>query len=158
RADDTLIVYLSDNGYLYGEHRRWEKQVPYEESVRVPMVVRYPPLAPASSPFVSQALVENVDIAPTIAALAGFAWHADGRSILPLLSGAQTSIRQSLLLEDCQPTPGFCPGGGPGLGSLVSVPAFWAVVTSNAMYAVYRSGEKELYDLPADPFELHNLA
>jgi len=158
RMNDTLIVYLSDNGYLYGEHRRWEKDVPYEESVGVPMVVRYPSLHPASDPVVSHALVSNVDIAPTIAALVGFPWGADGRSFLPLLSGEANAIRQAVLIEGCQPNPWFCPGNEPGFGSLRTVPAMWGVVTAGAMYAVYQSGEKELYDLRADPYELNNLA
>ena len=72
RAQDTMVIYLSDNGFLYGEHRRTGKNDPWEESVNVPMVVRYPAALPASRAFTSDALVQNVDIASTIADAVGY--------------------------------------------------------------------------------------
>ena len=85
RAQDTLVIYLSDNGFLYGEHRRTGKNDPWEESVNVPMVVRYPAALPASRAFASDALVQNVDMASTIADAVGIPWGGDGQSFLPVI-------------------------------------------------------------------------
>ena len=74
RAENTFVVYFSDNGWLYGEHRWRYKVVPYEESVRVPFAIRYPPLTSSRRGTPSRALVQNIDIAPTIADLAGIPW------------------------------------------------------------------------------------
>ncbi|CAN5123253.1 hypothetical protein BH20ACT24_BH20ACT24_07910 [soil metagenome] len=149
RERNTLVLYLSDNGYLYGEHRATGKQWPYEESVRVPFVVRYPPLISGAAAFVSQALVQNVDIAPTIAELAGIEWHADGRSIIPLLSGEAGSIREGALLEHCQADHFPCAG---------KLPSFDGLATGRYKYVEYSTEEAELYDLASDPFELANVA
>jgi arylsulfatase A-like enzyme len=153
RASNTLVVYLSDNGYLYGEHARWEKGVPYEESVRVPMIVRYPPSGLGAR--VTNALVENVDIAPTIARLAGIAWTADGFSLLPTLQGATT--RTSVLIDSCLGSLRWCPGKGSVAGQR-NPPGFSGVITQRWAYIRYGTGEQELYDLWADPFEMRNLA
>jgi len=155
RAQDTIVFYLSDNGYLYGEHRRRGKTDPYEESVHVPFVIRYPAMAPA--PFVSDALVENVDIAPTIADLAGIEWHADGRSLVPLLTGQATSVRDAALIEQCQGVTYPCYSD-----SLVAEepndPSWKGVTDGHYKYVEYVTGERELYDLQADPYEMTNLA
>ena len=92
RSRDTLVFFLSDNGFLLGEHRREAKIVPYEESVNTPFVVRFPALA-TGAPDTSGALVSNIDIAPTIADVVGIPWHADGRSLVPLLTHRRGSIR-----------------------------------------------------------------
>jgi arylsulfatase A-like enzyme len=151
REQNTLVFFLSDNGYLYGEHRRAEKSVPYEESVRVPFVIRYPKLVPESQPFVSSALVENVDIAPTIADVLGIHWGADGTSLVPLLRKRTTRIRTGALIQHCEGEtfPCYDP---------VVVPSFAGVVTTQYAYIDYVTGERELYDLTADPAELVNLA
>jgi arylsulfatase A-like enzyme len=158
RARDTLVIYLSDNGFLYGEHRRWDKEVPYQESIRVPFVVRYPALIPVGQPFASWALVQNVDVAVTVAELAGFDWGADGRSLVPVLSGQAAAMRDAVLIEHCVGLVQWCPGGRPGFLGQVTVPAFWGVVTATHKYVEYGTGERELYDLVADPSELRNLA
>jgi hypothetical protein len=155
RADDTLVIYLSDNGFLYGQHRWVGKLVPYEESVRVPFVVRFPRLIPAPEGFTSSALVEDVDLAPTIAELVGFHWGADGLSLLPLLTRAKSSIRTSLLLEWCQAASFPCWGQQEGRSH---PPSYWGVVQRRWSYIEYVTGESELYDLRADGVQLHNLA
>jgi arylsulfatase A-like enzyme len=160
RAENTVVVYLSDNGYLYGEHRRWAKQVVYEEAVHVPFIVRAPALVPETTPFTSDALVENVDIAPTIADLAGIHWGADGMSLVPLLDGQVTSLRDDLLLEACQ---GIKHEQGKTCGQesykVQTVPPdSVGVVTPDYKYVEYGTGEEELYDLSADPYELFNHA
>src|SRR4029078_6465543 len=129
--------------YLYGEHARWEKAVPYEESVKVPMIVRYPPAGTGAK--VSHALVENVDIAPTIARLAGIPWTADGHSLLPTLSGT-AATRTALLVEACLGLLRWGPGTGTFEGQR-NPPGYTGVVTSRYAYIRYGTGERELYDL-----------
>ncbi len=154
RASNTLVVYLSDNGYLFGEHARWDKLVPYEESVRVPMVVRYPPAG--TGPRVSDALVSNVDIAPTIAKLAGVPWTTDGSSLLPTLDGVG-STRRYLLIESCFGSITWCPGTGT-FESQRNVPGYYGIVAPRFVFIRYGTGERELYDLGQDPYERNNLA
>jgi N-acetylglucosamine-6-sulfatase len=157
RADNTLVVYLSDNGWLYGEHRRFGKSVPYEEAVRVPLVIRYPPLVPESSPFALDALVENLDLAPTIAELVGIPWGADGKSLVPLLDRSAETVRDAALLSHCEGISSPCVsrqqlGGDKDDDALRSVvPSYWEVVTEQYAYIEYLTGEKELYDLEGDP-------
>jgi arylsulfatase A-like enzyme len=159
RSRDTLVIYLSDNGFMYGEHRRFGKTDAYEESVRIPMVIRFPALVPPTQAFTSQALVSNVDIAPTIAALVHLPWAADGRSLVPLLSGESTSVRSALLIEHCR---GVSRGTPPcsGLwfyGTQTSPSGFDGVVTSRYKYVRYDDGSRLLINLRTDPNELTNL-
>lgn len=154
REQDTLVIYLSDNGYLYGEHRRSKKQVPYEESVRVPFVVRFPPALGESPPFASEALVQNVDIAATIADLLDIQWGADGRSFLPVLTGEASSLRDAALIEHCQGERFPCEQ----LPGRSNVPSLFGLASPGYKYVEYVSGEKELYDLVADPYEISNHA
>src|SRR5205814_2071584 len=112
RLDDTMIVFASDNGLAWGEHRWQRKQVPYEESIRVPLVIRYPPLTPDAVTVPQPAL--NIDLAPTFAAVAGVPTpHVDGRSLLPLLRGTATPWRHDFLIEHERiaqsfPVPSYC--------------------------------------------------
>ncbi len=157
---NTIVVYLSDNGVLYGEHRRSSKSVPYEEAVRVPMVVRAPMLHDESQPAVTEALVQNTDIAPTIADLLGVHWGADGVSLAPLLTGQATSVRDGALIADCEGATNPCAAGvaKSGEDAASGIPSFFGVVTSQYKYVEYNTGERELYDFAADPYELANLA
>ena len=157
RADDTIVFYMSDNGFLYGQHRRAHKLTPYEEAINVPMAVRYPPLL--SQAFESQALVQGIDIVPTIADLMNIHWGADGKSLVPLLTGAATSIRDAVLTEYCQAWRYPCPGGHPSYLALQKpVPSYWEIVTATHKLVEYETGEAELYNLSTDPHELNNLA
>jgi arylsulfatase A-like enzyme len=100
---DTVIFFTSDNGFQLGEHRLVGKNFPYEESLRVPLVVRAPG---AIEGQVRREIVANIDYAPTIVELA----HAeptlrmDGRSLAPLLLGANVNWRRELLIEDAAQT------------------------------------------------------
>ncbi len=159
RERDTLVIYVSDNGYLYGQHRRSAKKAPYEESVRVPFIVRYP-RSMGDAPSASDALVQNVDIAPTLADVVGIPWEADGRSLVPLLIGQASTVRKGALIERClgdlgadSPCYGFSPSG-----ATPDVPGFAGIVTETYKYVEYATGERELYDLSTDPSELANLA
>ncbi|MEX2274388.1 MAG: sulfatase [Actinomycetota bacterium] len=146
RLRDTLFVYTSDNGLLRGEHRWAKKEVPYEEAIRVPLVVRYDRLG--DLPAVSERLVVNIDIAPTILDAAGVhppaPWRFDGRSLLPVLRGTATAWRSDFLLEHMRGTN--------------EVPTYCGIRTERFVFVEYDTGERELYDLFADPQQLRNLA
>jgi N-acetylglucosamine-6-sulfatase len=142
KLENTFIFFTSDNGFLQGEHRlNKQKDRPYEESAHVPLFVRGPGI-PAGSNV--QRLVLNTDFAPTFADLAGgLDLPADGRSFKPLLYGEDpASWRSAVLLE------GFV-----GKGAR----AYEAVRTATHKYVEYKNGEKELYDLETDPYELESL-
>ncbi len=134
--DDTLIIYTSDNGYLHGEHRipKGKKRV-YDESIRVPLEMRGPGIPQGVS---VDPLVINADLAPTIveAANARAGLAMDGRSLLPVASHPGIDKNRELLIE---------------------ASTFQAIRTQRYLYAEYEGGERELYDLQHDPFELESL-
>jgi arylsulfatase A-like enzyme len=145
--DRTLIVYVSDNGFLWGEHRLGGKIWPYEESIHLPLVVRTP--WRAGDGTVDRHLVLNTDLAPTIAALAGVrpGLPEDGRSLLPFLHGRDRPWRTAGLVE--YRGPGQLRRGGP--------PPYRAIRTRRFLYVAYDNGWRELYDLRRDPWELTNV-
>jgi N-acetylglucosamine-6-sulfatase len=137
---NTYIFFASDNGWHQGEHRiRAGKRTPYEESARTPLYVRGPGVAAGVE---TSALVANTDYAPTIAEIASVPFIADGRSLLPLLTGGAQGWRSGLLLESFKHN--------------TSPPPYKGVVTQHYKYVEYQSGARELYDLVADPYELEN--
>ena len=105
-ADDTVILFTSDNGVSWGEHRlfnQW-KQCPFEECLRVPMIVRYPRF---TAPGVHDGAVSNVDVAPTILALSGVSPPAsplDGSSFAAEILGQSAPPREDVLLENYRGT------------------------------------------------------
>jgi N-acetylglucosamine-6-sulfatase len=141
-SNDTYFVFTSDNGYLWGEHRLLGKVWPYEESIRVPLVIR-PPGQHVSRTVDAFAL--NIDIAPTIADLAGVdpPLPQDGKSLVPLLDRDPGAWRDRFVVEFL----GYAPG----------VPAYSGIRTHRYLYVEYENGRRELYDLRADPFELRNM-
>jgi arylsulfatase A-like enzyme len=147
QLDDTVIAYTSDNGYLLGEHRLLGKVWPYSESIRVPLVFRLPGQAAAGR--VDRHLALNIDLAPTLAELAGVSpsLPEDGRSLVALLEGRVVPWRNAFLEEFLgrQLVPNI-------------PPPFEAVRTERYLYVEYRNGWRELYDLRVDPFELSNVA
>jgi len=144
----TMIVFASDNGVAWGEHPliAARKLVPYEEPIRVPLVIRYDALT-HGRPRQDGRLAVNIDYAPTFAALAGKTMPgAEGRSLLPLLAGRQPGWRHDFLIEHL--------GGLPQ----PDVPTYCAVRGERYKYVLYETREEELYDLRLDPFELQNQA
>jgi arylsulfatase A-like enzyme len=146
RLGTTLILFSSDNGLLRGEHRWTKKMAPYEEAIRVPLVVRYDPLTAGGR--TDGHLVLNIDFAPTIADLAGVAAPGvDGTTMTPLLAGTRRiQWRRQFPIEHLQG------------GAADPVPSYCAIRTRTAKYVAYATNEEELYDLAHDPFEVHNLA
>ncbi len=146
--DDTVVVFTSDNGFFLGEHRRGDKRLAYEESIRIPLLVRYPPLARAGSVIEQMAL--NVDLLPTICELAGIEPPRDihGRSLVPLLRGQARGWRDRFLYEYY--IERWLPG----------IPTMLALRTERWKYITYPHIDDldELYDLRADPYEMNNLA
>jgi arylsulfatase A-like enzyme len=148
RLEDTILVFTSDNGFLWGEHRWTNKIVAYDESIRVPLVVRYDALE--DPPARVDSLVANIDIAPTIAAMAGIdAPSMDGESLEPLLRGTGATVRGSVLVEHV----GTVRAGG----RKPSVPSYCALRTTGWLFVRYSTGEEELYSVRDDPYQLTNL-
>ena len=147
RLSNTLVLYSSDNGFLFGEHRWTDKAVPYEESIRVPMVLRYDPITQGRAGNRSE-LALNLDVAPTFASAAGAAAPgAEGTSLLPLVGGTSSEWRTGFLIEMLRSRNGL------------AIPvSYCALRTERYIYVLYDTGEQELYDLALDPFQLKNRA
>jgi len=142
--DNTYVLFTSDNGYHLGNHRLREgKMAPYEEDIGVSLMVRGPGV-PAG--VVRQQPVLNNDIAPTIADLAGASTPAfvDGSSFAPLLDSSPPSSWRTAFLEE-----GWPAGTNP-------VPKHKSAHTQRHALIEYATGEKELYDLDADPDQLQS--
>ena len=134
----TLFIYTADNGFFHGEHRVPSgKVLVYEPSIRVPLIMRGPGIKAGSR--VSD-LVANVDTAATIVDAANIkpSRTLDGRSLLPFGKNARLNWQRDILLET---------GGG---GSN----RYSAIRTHRYLYAEYANGDRELYDLQADPQQL----
>jgi arylsulfatase A-like enzyme len=141
--DETLLVFTSDNGYFHGEHRiRFDKRYPHEESIRVPLILRGPGIPAAAT---RTALAANVDLAPTIldatGASTGEEHVVDGASLLPLAADPGAGAGRPVLLQY------WVDGASP-------VPAYSAARTPDHLYVEYDGGDRELYDLAADPYQL----
>lgn len=143
KLDDTVIIYTSDNGFMYGEHRLIGKSSAYEESIKVPLLMRGPGIPKNET---RSELVNNLDVVATIAELTGATPRlvVDGRSLTTLLANANTPWRSAILLES--PV------------SHVQKPRarFTGVRTATRKYVKYDNGFEELFDLEADPNEIHN--
>ncbi len=99
QADDTIVVYLGDHGYMLGQHGRFEKHCSYEPAVRAPLFIRYPKRVAAGQS--TSALVEFIDVMPTILELCGLPVPDDvqGRSLVPLLEGRTGVHREHVFVE-----------------------------------------------------------
>ena len=161
---NTYVLITSDNGWFAGEHRLGiGKQAVYEESIRVPLVVSGPGIRGGQT---IDDLSLNIDLAPTIAALAGVTPpdFVDGRSLLPLLQGeSPPAVRQAALIVLFAPADGR--GARSGVDEPVTsgraakeAPPYRALRMVDGVYVEYDSGERELYDLRQDPYQMENLA
>ena len=150
QLDNTVLVFTSDEGYFYGEHHlSVERRLAYEESIRIPLLIRYPPLIKPGSTL--EQMVLNIDLAPTLLELAGQSVPKTihGRSLLPLLRGQAAPWRNSFLVEYYSDT----------VFPRVRNMGYTAVRTERHKYIHYKelNGMDELYDLQADPYEMKNL-
>lgn len=148
-TENTIVVYTSDNGFLLGEHGLFDKRLMYEESIRVPLAIRYPAkIRPGTVD--REHLVLNVDLAPTLLQLAGvpvpFGLH--GRSLAPLLAGAAVPWRDAFLYEYFEYPAGHCVKKNRGIRT-----DRWKLI-----HFFETPEEWELYDLKNDPHETKNLA
>jgi N-acetylglucosamine-6-sulfatase len=154
---NTYVFFTSDNGWHEGEHRiKSDKRRPYEEDIRMPLLVRGPGVAGGST---SDKLILNTDYLPTFTDLAcpssspcdpqvtqNWTYVPDGRSLKPVLEGNATPWRNAILLE----------------AAAEYSPAYYGIRTVNSAtttegkYVEYEGGARELYDLGADPYELTN--
>ena len=151
RLDNTLIIFTSDNGYFYGEHGLTvERRLPYEESVRTPLLMHWPQVIKPGTR--AEGLATSIDLAPTITEAAGIGIPSgmQGKSQLPVISGRMDTVRDSIMIEYYSHENPFP----------------W---TAQMDYRVVRKGsykyirwlrfenQAELYDLDTDPYEMKNL-
>jgi N-acetylglucosamine-6-sulfatase len=153
---NTYVFFTSDNGWAEGEHRRPAgKANPYEEDVRMPLLVRGPGVAAGSN---TSKLALNTDYLPTFADLAcsssspcdnqNWRYVPDGRSLLPVLKGNATNWRSAVLLEGHQGTWKHAVATYAGIRTVGA--------HEERKYLEYETGERELYYLGSNPHELNN--
>jgi arylsulfatase A-like enzyme len=144
--EHTLFIFTSDNGYFWGDHKLGDKRWAYEESVRIPMIARWPGHIKAGSEITANAL--NIDIGPTMLDAGGAPRAAamQGRSLLPLFQGKPKQWRKTFFTEY------FRDGNFPQ-------PPWQAVQDDRWKYIHYTEKPEwdELYDRKSDPHELKNL-
>jgi arylsulfatase A-like enzyme len=136
RVNNTLFVFLSDNGYFWGEHRIIGKDAPYQDATRIPMVVRWDGHVPAGA--TRRRIVLNVDVARTVARATGASMRTDGLDILG------RTKRKGFVLE--------------AMNGYHERPAYCGWRTKHRMYVRWATGEQELFDYRSDPNERRNLA
>jgi arylsulfatase A-like enzyme len=146
--DNTVIIYTSDNGFLCGSHGYGSKVLPYEESVRVPMIIYDPRIRTKKNGLRINALTANIDIAPTILELAGTkaSSQMNGLSLMPLVQESKSDLRESIALMNCW-------------GPIQS--QYLGIVTKKWKYIYWFYGEgmkpkEELFNLDEDRLELIN--
>ena len=177
RGESTYVVFLSDNGFHFGEHRvPFGKVTPYGESTRVPMIVVGPGV-PAGSH--NSAIVANIDLFPTFLRWAGVTSSpefVDGRDVAGVINLTEDPTRQRILLEQFEdvanrasraakpskpekkpkvrtPTPTTTASLSQAI-----LPPFRALRDASSLFVVYETGELEYYDLVSDPYAMNNLA
>jgi len=184
RLKNTYIIFTSDNGFFYGEHRlTGGKFLAYEPSTHLPFLMRGPGIKPETQ---TGELAANIDIAPTVLELAGVSADKsiDGRSLVPFAKDTSLRTRRPILFESFVETsdveengggPAAAPakvaagkaGGGPSIntrpreaGATASIMAppknYYGIRLGRYKYIEWPDGEKELYDLNRDPYELNN--
>jgi arylsulfatase A-like enzyme len=143
RYENTIFVFLSDNGLSWGEHRwNMKKWCAYEECIRIPLWVRVPGIAGRDD----GSLVNDVDLGPTLAEFAGALplGELDGLSLVDLIEKPQAPWR----------TEGYTEFLSPAIKGDQMI--FREVRTATATYMEYENGDREFYDLTVDPLQEHN--
>jgi len=148
-TDETLVLYMGDNGFALGEHGFYDKRDAFEESIRVPLLAYAPGLIQPETRI--EQMVQNIDIAPTILEAGGVELPAearmDGRSMLKLLQGESIPWRDHILYEYHWEW------------NFPATPTTFAIRTDRYKYIFYHGhwDHNGLYDLKTDPHERHNL-
>jgi arylsulfatase A-like enzyme len=144
-TENTVFIYTSDNGQLWGEHREIDKRFSTEESIRIPWLMRYPRLLPQGGQQRNE-MVLNVDLFPTLLDLAGIQppSSVQGRSLLPLLQNQNAEWREDFYYNYFYEPP-------------YTVPTVHSIRTDRYKYNEYEVKDPELFDLQEDPREQHNL-
>jgi arylsulfatase A-like enzyme len=154
RLSNTVVMFTADQGLLDGQHRYPEKSPPYDEGIRIPLVIR---TRTSNAPVQLPQLVMTTDLAPTIAAMAGVTpgHTVDGRSLVPVMQNPAMAWRKMYLFEH-----------GPGYtsASIPAPPTYFALRTDSItpyLFAEFPEVQPgvggELYDMTADPNQLQNL-
>ncbi len=151
--NNTVIIYMTDNGMAMGENGIFGKNCGYDPCLHLPFVISYPPLTPSARQ--DNNLVLNIDIAPTIMDFAGLTPPSvlDGQSILPLLKDPSANWRDGFLIEHYQDK-----GDVEESALAAIIPGYVGFRTKEWKYIEYATGERELYDLVNDPWEMNNIA
>jgi len=148
-SDNTLVIYMGDNGFALGEHGFYDKRDAFEESIRVPMLAYAPGMIEPGTKV--KQMVQNIDVAPTILNACGVKpqhkVRMDGRSFLPLLTGRSVPWRDHLLYEYHWEW------------NFPATPTVFAIRTDRYKYIFYHGvwDHNGFYDLQTDPHERHNL-
>jgi len=151
KLDNTVIIFMADNGYFFGEHRKGDKRLAYEESIRVPFAIRYPAILKGKTRI--EGMVANIDIGPTILELAGakIPKTMQGESFAPVMKGKAKGRISPFFYEYFQEK--YAP----------AIPTMLSIRTPQWKYVSYpyESAQQgnfgELYHLSKDPKELKNL-
>jgi len=165
RLRHTYVIFVSDNGFFFGEHRLLGgKFLAYEPSTHMPFLIRGPGIEPGS---MTGELAANIDIAPTLLELAGTEAEksVDGRSLVPYLRDPELRSRRPILFESFVETADVEPSradssraDGGARSSILAPPKDYAGVRLGPYkYIAWPTGEKELYDISRDPHELNSL-
>jgi arylsulfatase A-like enzyme len=144
--ENTILIYMGDNGMQWGTHDCHGIREPYEDSIRLPFILRAPWLIPDPGNL-RQQMALNIDIAPTLLEVAGvpIPEDMDGESLVPILSNPNAQGRESFLLEFWRYFP-------------ENTPSYKGVRTQRHKYVEFERGRKPwLFDLQLDPGELKNL-
>lgn len=151
--DNTIVVFMSDNGMSVGEHHIIGKDCPYEECIQIPLVVTYPRLN--NVPRNENKFALNIDLASTFLEFANIPnpGGLDGVSLVPLLENPQVKWRDHVFIEHYKDGEADDPSG-----LSAYIPTYWAIRTDEWKYIEYIHGERELYDMINDRYELDNLA
>ena len=149
--NNTVLLYLGDNGFALGEHGFYDKRDAFEESIRIPMVAHGPGRIPAGATV--EAMVQNIDIAPTLLEFAGVEVpndgpRMDGHSFAPLLRGEKAEDWREHILYEYHWEWNF-----------PATPTCLAIRTDRFKYVYYHGvwDRNGFYDLQSDPHERHNL-
>ncbi len=150
-SENTIVIYMGDNGFELGEHGFYDKRDAFEHSIRVPMLAYAPGLIQPATQI--EQLIQNIDISPTLLDAAGVsqdqrdAMRMDGRSFLPLLAGTEIEWRDHILYEYHWEW------------NFPATPTTFAIRTDRYKFIYYHGiwDHNGFYDLKTDPLERHNL-